>query len=580
MPHETPLIATIVGSLVLAFIFGALATRLRLSPLVGYLLAGIIAGPFTPGYVADQHLAPELAEIGVILLMFGVGLHFSWKDLLAVKNIAIPGAVLQIAAATVLGMGLAAALGWSLSAGLVFGLALSVASTVVLLRELQDRRLTDTQRGRIAVGWLVVEDLVMVLVLVLLPIYAAFINSDTGAEAVNLQDILLMLALTLGKVVAFIVLMLVVGRRVIPWLLHYIARTGSRELFRLAVLAISLGVAFGAASLFGVSFALGAFFAGMVLAESDLSHQAAEETLPLRDAFAVLFFVSVGMLFDPGILLRNPLPVIATFLIIVFGKSLAAFAIVRLFRHPTGTALMISTSLAQIGEFSFILATFGVDLGLLSPEGRDLILAGAILSILANPLLFVLLDRLKPWLERHPGAIAEATSPHEAESTELEPVDLIGHVVVIGYGQVGHVIVERALAEKRPVLIVETDHDTIAPEIAQSVSVIDDNAAKPMVMRAANLAAAHCLFIAIPNSFEAGQIAQQARALNANMPIIGRAHSDIEAAYLTEHGVTKIILEGEEIGRAMADHGFDGGRSERSTTSPETSHDQPQAMSA
>jgi CPA2 family monovalent cation:H+ antiporter-2 len=565
MPHETPLIATIVGSLVLAFIFGTLATRLRLSPLVGYLLAGIVVGPFTPGYVADQHLAQELAEIGVILLMFGVGLHFSWKDLLAVKNIAIPGAILQIGAATLLGIGLTAALGWSLSAGLVFGLALSVASTVVLLRELQDRRLTDTHRGRIAVGWLVVEDLVMVLVLVLLPIYATFLNSDKGSTAVDLNDILLMLALTLGKVIAFIALMLVVGRRVIPWLLHYIARTGSRELFRLAVLAISLGVAFGAASLFGVSFALGAFFAGMVLAESDLSHQAAEETLPLRDAFAVLFFVSVGMLFDPGILLRDPLPVIATFLIIVIGKSLAAFVIVRLFRHPTGTALMISTSLAQIGEFSFILATFGVDLGLLSPEGRDLILAGAILSILANPLLFVLLDRIRPWLDRRQGAAVELVTSHEVDSTELEPVTLTGHIVVVGYGRVGHAIVERALFENRPILIIEANRDAIAPAIINSVALIDDNGAKPAVIRAANLPAAHCLFIAIPNGFEAGQIAQQARALNANLPIIGRAHADVEAAHLTEHGVTKAILEGEEIGRAMADHAF--GREHERTSS-------------
>jgi CPA2 family monovalent cation:H+ antiporter-2 len=395
MPHATPLIATIVGSLALAFIFGTLAHRLRISPLVGYLLAGVIVGPFTPGYVADQGLALELAEIGVILLMFGVGLHFSLKDLLSVKAIAIPGAILQIAFATLLGWGLAWALGWPMAGGLVFGLALSVASTVVLLRAMQERHALETDRGRIAIGWLIVEDLVMVFVLVLLPPIAAALSEGQAAGSGSGADFLMPLLITLGKVTAFILFMLVVGRRVIPWVLHYIAHTGSRELFRLAVLAIALGVAFGAAALFGVSFALGAFFAGMVLAESELSHRAAEESLPLRDAFAVLFFVSVGMLFDPTIIIRSPLLVTATFGIIVVGKSIAAFLLVRLFRHPTGTALIISASLAQIGEFSFILAALGVELNLLPQEGRDLILAGAILSILANPVLFAAIDRLK-----------------------------------------------------------------------------------------------------------------------------------------------------------------------------------------
>ena len=335
MPHHTPLISTIVVGLVLAFALGAVAHRFRLSPLIGYLLAGVLAGPFTPGYVADQGLANQLAEIGVILLMFGVGLHFSLKDLLSVKAIAIPGAVVQIASATALGIGLAWLMGWSIGAGLVFGLALSVASTVVLLRALQERRLVETERGHIAVGWLIVEDLAMVLTLVLLP---AFAEAASSAPA-DLESIVISLGITLGKVVAFVAIMLIVGRRVIPWILHYVAHTGSRELFRLAVLAIALGAAFGAAELFGVSFALGAFFAGMVLSESELSHQAASETLPLRDAFAVLFFVSVGMLFDPMILINDFGPVLATFLIIVVGKSLAAFAIVRLFRHPNSTAL-------------------------------------------------------------------------------------------------------------------------------------------------------------------------------------------------------------------------------------------------
>ncbi|MDB5559735.1 MAG: sodium:proton antiporter, partial [Enterovirga sp.] len=361
--HHTPLITTIVAGLGLAFVFATIAQRMRLSPLIGYLVAGVAIGPFTPGYVADLNLAPQLAELGVILLMFGVGLHFSLADLLAVRAIAVPGAIGQIAIATLLGMALAWALGWSTGAGIVFGLALSVASTVVLLRALQERRIIETEKGRIAVGWLIVEDLAMVLALVLLPAVSGLLGGKTDPGAshgglagwIGSDSVWVLLALTLAKVAAFVVLMLVVGRRVIPWILHYVAHTGSRELFRLAVLAIALGVALGSSELFGVSFALGAFFAGMVLAESELSHRAAQETLPLRDAFAVLFFVSVGMLFDPMILVRDPLPVLATVLIIVVGKSIAAYGIVRAFGHPNATALTISASLAQIGEFSFIL---------------------------------------------------------------------------------------------------------------------------------------------------------------------------------------------------------------------------------
>jgi len=370
MPHHTPLIATIVGGLVLAFIFGTLAHRLKMPPLIGYLVAGIAIGPFTPGFVGDADLAQELAEIGVILLMFGVGLHFSLKDLLSVKNIAIPGAVAQIAIATLLGMGLGWLLGWPFGEGFLFGLALSVASTVVLLKALQERRLVETQRGRIAVGWLIVEDIAMVLALVLIPALSGILGGK--GEALSGNAVLLTLGLTLGKVVAFVAVMLIVGRRVIPWILERIADTGSRELFRLAVLAIALGFALGSAYVFGVSFALGAFFAGMILSESELSHRAAEESLPLRDAFSVLFFVSVGMLFDPSILVREPLLVLATVLIIVVGKSLAAWLIVRAFGHPNSTALTISASLAQIGEFSFILATLGLSLDLLSPMARDL----------------------------------------------------------------------------------------------------------------------------------------------------------------------------------------------------------------
>ncbi len=401
MHHDTPLIATIVVGLCLAFALGLLAQRLRLPLIAGYLMAGVIVGPFTPGYVADQKLATELAELGVILLMFGVGLHFSVRDLLSVKTIAVPGAVGQIAVATGAGALLSWALGWGLGAGVIFGLSLSVASTVVLLRALQDRGLVESDRGKIAVGWLIVEDLVMVIALVLIPPLAGLLG---GAEqpvegqaaevaALGFGPVAATLMVTFVKVGAFVALMLVVGRRVIPAILHYVAHTGSRELFRLSVLAIALGVAFGSSTLFGVSFALGAFFAGMVMAGSTLSQQATRETLPLRDAFAVLFFVSVGMLFNPAVLVEQPLALLATVAIIVGVKSAAAYGIVRAFGYEREVGLTIAASLAQIGEFSFILIVMGLTLGIVPPEAKDLVVAGAMLSILGNPLLFRMLDR-------------------------------------------------------------------------------------------------------------------------------------------------------------------------------------------
>ena len=494
MPHETPLIATIVAGLGLAFIFGALANRFKIPPLVGYLLAGVLVGPHTPGFVADQHLALELAEIGVILLMFGVGLHFSLKDLLSVRAIAVPGAVVQIGFATVLGAGLAWMLGWSIGAGLVFGLALSVASTVVLLRALQERRMIDTERGRIAVGWLIVEDLAMVLALVLLPALAGVLGGQTSpGEEREAQQLLSLqfdlgvwgvIGITLLKVAAFVAFMLIIGRRVIPWILHYVAHTGSRELFRLSVLAIALGVAFGAASLFGVSLALGAFFAGMVMSESELSHQAAEESLPLRDAFSVLFFVSVGMLFDPRSLFSETWPILATLFIIVIGKSVAAFLIVVAFRYPVGTALIISASLAQIGEFSFILAELGVSLNLLPEQGRDLILAGAILSILLNPVAFWAVGRAKPWLEqKFPARMAPQAdaggnaAPVESIEPELpEKTTLTDHTILIGYGRVGSLVGVFLRDSNEPFLVIEDSDKVLARLKEDGVEVISGNA--------------------------------------------------------------------------------------------------------
>ena len=390
MPHVPPLVSTLAIGLVLAFALGVLVHRFKLPPLVGYLLAGILIGPFTPGYVADQNIANQLAEVGVILLMFGVGLHFSLDDLLSVRAIAIPGALAQGLIATPLGILVGLWLGWTLGAGLVFGVALSVASTVVLLRLLQERRLVETERGRITVGWLIVQDLAMVIVLVLLPALAGMFR---GVEATpDMGEVLLSITIVLGKFAIFVAIMLLVGKRLIPAVLHYVAHTGSRELFRLAVLAIALGVAYVAAELFGISLALGAFFAGMMLSELRLSQQAATESLPLRDAFAVLFFVSVGMLFNPGIMLDAPLALIATVLIILLAKTVAAYLVVRLFGHSPATALTIATSLAQIGEFSFILAGLALSLKVLPEQGRDLILAGAIITILINPLLFAALD--------------------------------------------------------------------------------------------------------------------------------------------------------------------------------------------
>lgn len=570
MPHDTPLIATIVVGLCLAFVFGAIAQRIRVSPLVGYLLAGVVLGPHTPGFVADQSLASELAEIGVILLMFGVGLHFSLKDLWSVRAIAVPGAIGQIAVATLFGMGLAHFLGWSVGAGLTFGLALSVASTVVLLRALQERRVINTERGRIAVGWLIVEDLVMVLTLVLLPAVVPLLDGSLErASPLGMQTILQTLAITIAKVAAFVVIMLVVGRRIIPWVLHYVAHGGSRELFRLAVLSIALGCAYGAAQLFDVSFALGAFFAGMILSESALSQQAASETLPLRDAFAVLFFISVGMLFDPAILIRAPLLVIATLGIILIAKSVAALAIVRAFGRPWGTAATIAASLAQIGEFSFILAGLGVSLGLMPEQGRELILAGAIISIMLNPMLFFALDRAKPWLDSRdgispqPAANAPEYSPKvsapvptpaapaaaKAPTGDIEATTQHGHTVLVGYGSIGRWIGEALARDGVPLFVIDEKDEIVLKLKAAGIEAV--SASAPPALAAANLPRAHALMVAVPEAFEAGQIVAQARAANPTLFIIAHAHSQTETQYLTNLGATIVVEGAREIADTM-----------------------------
>ncbi len=552
MPHDTPLIALLAVGFVTAFVFGSVANRFKVSPLVGYLLAGIVVGPFTPGFTADQHLANELSEIGVILLMFGVGLHFSLGDLLKVRNIAVPGAVVQISAATVLGAAMGWFMDWSLPQGLMFGLALSTASTVVLLRAMEERRLLDTLRGHIAVGWLIVEDLVCVLALVLLPALAGVLAaSGEGGEASSpsLGSILLTLGITLGKVAAFVAFMLVVGRRLIPRLLESVAGTGSRELFTLSILAIAMGVAFGAAHLFGVSFALGAFFAGMLLNESELSHDAANDSLPMRDAFAVLFFVSVGMLFDPRILIEQPFAVLATVTIIIFGKSVAAFLIVRAFGHPTSTALTISASLAQIGEFAFILAGLGVALAILPPVGRDLVLAGALISIIANPLVFALLDR---WLARREAAEA-ALRPSEPEPPSGPALVAEDHAVIIGYGRVGSHLANLLQERGLNVLIIDSDGEHVRRAHAAGLPAIRGNAASPRVLEEALLDRARIAVIAVAQALEAGEIVSRLRAANPQLSVFARAHSEAEVRHLLEHGADGAVLAERELACSMAE---------------------------
>jgi monovalent cation:H+ antiporter-2, CPA2 family len=563
MPHETALIATIAAGLGLAFLFGLAAVRLRLPPILGYLIAGVAVGPFTPGFVADAGLASQLAEIGVILLMFGVGLHFSIADLLAVRRIAVPGAIAQIAAATGLGALLARLWGWGWGTGLVFGLSLSVASTVVLLRALEDRGALESADGRIAVGWLIVEDLVTVLALVLLPALAGLAGATApettgqaagqaaGAHATAAGGSLLAtLGVTLAKVVTFAALMLVVGRRAIPWLLGRVARTGSRELFTLAVLAVALGIAVGAAALFGVSFALGAFFAGVVVSESDFSHEAATSALPLQDAFAVLFFVSVGMLFDPTILVRQPLEVLAVVLIVLVGKSAAALAIVLAFRYPVHTALRISASLAQIGEFSFILAALGVSLGLLPPEAQGLIVAGALLSITLNPFVFGAVDPVARWLRERRG-LAEALERPAGELAELPPgVDterLRGHAVVVGHGRVGAPVAEELAARGIPYVIVEQSREVAERLREAGLPVIYGDATRPDVLAGAHLERARLLVVAAPDAYQARAILDLARRLNPDLEVIARTHSDAERAWLEQHGAAQALVGEREL---------------------------------
>ncbi|MEJ8815485.1 YbaL family putative K(+) efflux transporter [Variovorax ureilyticus] len=553
MPHSVSLINTLAAGLGLALLLGFLAVRLRLPALVGYLLAGVIIGPFTPGFVADAGIAAQLAEIGVMLLMFGVGLHFSLDDLLAVRKIAVPGALVQIAVATVLGGALATWWGWNLGAALVFGLSLSVASTVVLLRALESLGILDSFTGRIAVGWLVVEDLAMVLVLVLMPPLAnALVGVDPGQRT---EPIWQTLGLTLLQVGGFVALMLVVGRRLFPWVLWQVTRTGSRELFTLCVVAAAVGIAFSAAALFGVSFALGAFFAGMVMRESEFSHRAAQESLPLRDAFAVLFFVSVGMLFNPMVLVERPLQVLAVVMVIVVGKSVAACALVLLFRYPLGTALTVSASLAQIGEFSFILASLGGRLGLLPVEGQSLLLAAGLISIATNPLWFSLISPIQRWLHAH-SSFARGLEARDDPLAEL-PMStaakyLSKQVVLVGYGRVGRRIAATLSAHDIPFVVAEQNRELVEKLRAEGMAAVWGDAAEPGVLIQAHIARARVLVVATADAINVRQMIEAARTLNPGIETVIRSHNEDEARLLSQEVSATVLLGEHELAQAMA----------------------------
>ncbi|MBK1685897.1 cation:proton antiporter domain-containing protein [Rubrivivax gelatinosus] len=553
MPHETSLIATIAAGFGLALVFGYLAARLKMPPLVGYLLAGIAIGPATPGFVADVALAGQLAEIGVMLLMFGVGLHFSLADLLAVRRIAVPGAVLQIAVATALGMATASFWGWRPAAAFVFGLALSVASTVVLLRALEARGQIDTVNGRIAIGWLVVEDLVMVLALVLLPPVAALLDGQAPAGG-ELGEALLW---TAAKVGGFIALMLLVGRRVLPGLLWLAARSNSRELFTLCVVAAAVGVAWGSAKLFDVSFALGAFFAGMMMRESEFARRAADESLPLRDAFSVLFFVSVGMLFDPAILVAEPLRVLAVVAIVMLGKTFAAIVLVLAFRYPLGSAMTVGASLAQIGEFSFILAGLGVALGVLPAEGSSLVLAGALISIAANPLLFAAIEPAMAWLRERSPALRRfearedplAALPGHVDTRRLE-----GLVVVVGHGRVGRAVSQALRAAGVPFIVVDQNRERVEALRADGLHAVWGDAADPTVLVQAHVARASVLVVATPDTFDVRRVAETALVLRPGLEIIARSAGADADALLQTAGVARVFVAEAELAHAIAAH--------------------------
>lgn len=547
--EPTPLITTIVLGISTAFVCGMVASKLRLSPIVGYLLAGICIGPYTPGFIANSKIAAQFAELGIVLLMFGVGLHFSLKDLMAVKKIAIPGAIVQMSTATGLGTLLAYYWGWPFSSSLLFGLALSVASTVVLLRALEERNIINTINGHIAIGWLIVEDIAIVLAIVLIP---ALATGGTQASS-DPQALFILLGIALGKIGLFIAIMLIIGKRFLPWILVTVANTKSRELFTLSVFVVAVGIAFGAAHLFSISFALGAFFAGMIIKQSDFAHEVTEKALPFQDAFAVLFFVSVGMLFDPATLIEQPLQVALTLLIIMVGKSIAALAIILLFRYPAKTAFTVSASLAQIGEFSFILGTLGLNYGLLSHEANNLILAAALISITLNPILFKLLDKFYAYASKHPrySRWMEEDTSTLSHLSDHEKSEMNDFVIIVGYGRVGQYLRIKMKNAGLDFVVVDQNQETVEPIRQSGEHAIVGDARHRGTLEEALIGKARAIVVAVPDIYEAQRIVKIAREMNPNISILTRARNDKEFDFYKEQNVEHVVIGVKEIAARM-----------------------------
>jgi len=557
VPHDVDLIILLAVGFGLALIFGYIAARIRLPPLIGYLIAGILISPNTPGVVGDIQLANQLAELGVMFLMFGVGMHFSLSDLMQVRRIALPGAILQIAVATLLGIGVSMMWGWSFGSALVFGLSLSCASTVVLLKALGDRGLLNSVNGKIAVGWLLVEDLVMVLVLVLLPATAVLLGGTPIAGTDPNANIWLTLGVTLLKVTGFIAFMLIVGKRLVPWIMQMVARLGSRELFTLTVVAAAVSIAFGAYKVFGVSMALGAFFAGMVVKESDFSHRAEEETLPLREIFSILFFVSVGMLFDPRILIEQPLHVLAVIGIIMIGKTIAAMALVLFFRYPINTALTVGASLAQIGEFSFILATLGLSLNLLSIEGQNLILAGALISITLNSFIFSAIEPVQNWIRErsHLARLLERSGdPLSMLPDEVSQEYLRDQVVLVGHGEVGRRITKELMAQNIKVVIAEENREIVERLRQKGIAAVSGHATEPSVLIQAHIQHARLLVLSPMDILDIHKIVDIAKTLNPQIQVLVCAESKEEAEVIRRDNIGEVYFSKEEMAKNMTNH--------------------------
>lgn len=557
MPHDVDLIILLAVGFGLALVFGYLAARLRLPPLIGYLIAGILISPNTPGVVADMHLANQLAELGVMFLMFGVGMHFSLSDLMQVRRIALPGAILQIAVATLLGIGVSMIWGWSFGSALIFGLSLSCASTVVLLKALGDKGLLNSINGKIAVGWLLVEDLVMVLALVLLPATAVLLGGTPLAGSNPDANIWMTLVITLLKVAGFIAFMLIIGKRLVPFIMQIVARLGSRELFTLTVVAAAVSIAFGAYKVFGVSMALGAFFAGMVVKESDFSHRAEEETLPLREIFSILFFVSVGMLFDPRILVEQPLHVLAVVGIIMIGKTIAAMALVLFFRYPINTALTVGASLAQIGEFSFILATLGVSLQLLSLEGQNLILAGALISITLNSFVFSAIEPVQNWIRErsHLARLLERNGdPLSMLPDEVSQEYLRDQVVIVGHGDVGRRITQTLMAQDIKVVIAEENRDIVESLRDKGIAAVSGHATEAGVLIQAHIQHARLLVLSPMDILDIHKIVDIAKTLNPQIQVLVCAESKEEAEVIRRENIGEVYFAKEEMAKNMSNH--------------------------